>query len=147
MTESRSFKPPQVAVGAIVFKEEKILLIKRNKAPHKDLWAVPGGSVELGETLQEAAEREVHEETGLNIKAGKPIYTFDLIERDNAGNVRFHYVIVDLEAEFISGELRPADDALDARWFTPESLERTAMSKSTRTLLQKLGFLRSSRTE
>jgi ADP-ribose pyrophosphatase len=145
MTESRSFKAPQVAVGAIVFKEEKILLVKRNKAPHKDLWAIPGGSVEHGETLQEAAEREVREETGLNIKAGKPIYTFDLIERDNAGNVRFHYVIVDLEAEYISGELRPADDALDARWFTPESLEHTAMSNSTRTLLQKLGFLRSSR--
>lgn len=141
MGASQSFKVPQVAVGAIVIKDEKILLVKRNKAPHKDLWAIPGGSAELGETLQQAAEREVHEETGLTIKAGTPVYTFDLIERDDAGNIRFHYVIVDLEAEYISGELRPADDALDARWFTPEEIEHISTSGSTRDLLQKIAFL------
>jgi ADP-ribose pyrophosphatase len=144
MTESRSFKAPQVAVGAIVVKDEKILLVKRNKAPHKDLWAIPGGSVELGETLQEAAEREVREETGLIIKAGKPIYTFDLIERDKAGDVRFHYLIVDLFAEHVGGKLHPADDALDARWFAPKDLAHIAVSDSTRKLLHKLGFLCSS---
>ena len=140
MSASQSIKGPQVAVGAIVIKDEKILLVKRNKAPHKDLWAIPGGSVELGETLQEAAERELSEETGLTIKAGKPVYTFDLIERNGFGDVRFHYVIVDLFANYVSGELHPADDALDARWFAPEDLVHIALSDSTRKLLQKMGF-------
>ena len=141
MTTSQSFKTPQVAVGAIVIADEKILLVKRNKAPHKDLWALPGGSVEPGETLQEAAEREILEETGLIIKAKKPVYTFDLIEQDDKGNIQFHYVIVDLLAEYISGEIRAADDALDARWFGPAELGPLAMSDSTRDLLHKIGFL------
>jgi 8-oxo-dGTP diphosphatase len=144
MTPSQPFKAPQVAVGAIVVKDEKILLVKRDKAPHKDLWAIPGGSVELGETLQEAAKREVREETGLTIKAIEPVHTFDLIERDERGSVRFHYVIVDLSAKYISGELRSADDARDARWFTAKDLKHIAMSDSTRDLLHKIGFLPSS---
>jgi 8-oxo-dGTP diphosphatase len=140
MTESQPFEAPQVAVGAIVVKDEKILLVKRFKAPHKDLWAIPGGSVELGETLQEAAEREIREETGLTIKAKEPVYTFDLIERENNGNIRFHYVIVDVFAAYISGELCAADDALDARWFTAKELEHIAMSDSTWDLLHNIGF-------
>ena len=140
MRTSRESGSPQVAVGAIVIKDEKILLIKRHNAPHKDLWAIPGGSVELGETLQEAAEREILEEAGLIIKAKEPVYTFDLIERDDKGDVRFHYVIVDLSAEYVSGDLRAADDARDARWFAPDALAHIAMSESTRNLLRKIGF-------
>lgn len=141
MTTSRSFESPQVAVGAVVVKDGKILLVKRIKAPQKDLWAIPGGAVELGETLQEAAEREMREETGLTIKANEPVYAFDLIERGDEGSIRFHYVIVDLLADYKSGELCAADDALDARWFAPEELKHIAMSESTRDLLHKIGFL------
>ncbi len=141
MTAPQSFEAPQVAVGAIVINDEKILLVKRNKAPHKNLWAIPGGSVEPGETLQEATEREIREETGLTIRAKEPVYTFDLIERDEKGAVRFHYVIVDLSADYISGDLQPADDALDARWFSSAELEHLPMPESTRNLLQKIGFL------
>lgn len=144
MSVSRFFEEPQAAVGAIVIKDKKILLVKRNKAPHRGLWAIPGGSVELGETLEEAAEREVREETGLTIRAKEPVYTFDLIERNERGAVRFHYVIVDLSAEYVSGELFPADDALDARWFAPKDLKHIVMSNSTRDLLHKIGFLPSS---
>lgn len=141
MSSSQASEVPRVAVGAIVIKDEKILLVKRNKAPQKDLWAIPGGSVELGETLQEAAEREIQEETGLTVMAKEPVHTFDLIERNDRGAVRFHYVIVDLSAEYIKGELRPADDARDARWFFPKDLANIALSESTRSLLQKIGFL------
>jgi 8-oxo-dGTP diphosphatase len=109
---------PQVAVGAIVFKEDKVLLVLRGKPPAENLWSIPGGSVELGETLQEATEREIMEEAGITIRAREPVYTFDVLERDNKGNVRFHYVIVDLAADYISGELRPGDDAVDFRWFS-----------------------------
>jgi len=132
---------PQVAVGVIVFKEGKILLVKRFKDPQKETWAIPGGSVNLGETLQEAAEREIKEETGIKVKAKKPIHTFDLIERDEKGKIRFHYVVIDLEADYVSGRLKPADDALDAGWFSPEDLDNLAVTEGTRNLLRRLEFL------
>ena len=131
-----------MAVGAIVIKENKILLIKRNKEPGKGKWAIPGGSLKLGETLQEATEREVREETGLTIKAKEPVYTFDLIERDHQGQIRFHYVIVDLMAEMIGGELRPSDDVVDARWLPPEDVESVGVTENTMEFLRKIRFIR-----
>jgi len=131
---------PQVAVGAVIIHEKKILLVKRNKDPQKENWAIPGGSVNLGETLQEAAEREIKEETGLTVKAKKPVHTFDLIEREEKGRIRFHYVIIDLEADYVSGRLKAADDALDAGWFSPKDLDDLALTEGTRNLLCRLGF-------
>ena len=96
---------PRVAVGAVVFKDERVLLVRRGQPPSEDLWAIPGGSVEIGETLQEAAEREILEETGIKIRAGEPVFTFDVIERDRTGKIRFHYVIVDLVADY-TAEIR-----------------------------------------
>lgn len=132
---------PQVAVGAIVFKEDKVLLVLRGKPPAENLWSIPGGSVELGETLQEATEREIREEAGITIRAREPVYTFDVLERDNKGNVRFHYVIVDLAADYISGELRPGDDAVDVRWFSADEVNKVKVSEATRKLLnERFGF-------
>ncbi len=132
---------PQVAVGAIVFKEDKVLLVLRGKPPAENLWSIPGGSVELGETLQEATERELREEAGITIRAREPVYTFDVLERDNKGNVRFHYVIVDLAADYISGELRPGDDAVDVRWFSADEVNKLRVSEATRKLLnERFGF-------
>lgn len=96
--------------------------------------------VELGETLQEAAEREIEEETGLCIKAGKPAYTFDVVHRDSQGRVQYHYVIVDLMAEFISGEIRPADDVSEAGWFAPADIPELEVSPHTLELLKKLSL-------
>lgn len=141
-TKHKSSLTPQVTVGAIVIKENKILLVKRNKEPGEGSWAIPGGSVKLGETLQEATEREVREETGLTIKAKEPVYTFDLIERDHQGQIRFHYIIVDLMADLMGGELHPSDDAVDARWFIPEDVERLEVTESTREFLRKIRFIR-----
>lgn len=132
---------PRVAVGAIVLKADRVLLVRRKNAPSRGLWAIPGGCVELGETLQEAAEREIREETGLRIAAGEPAVTFDVIDRDAAGRVRFHYVIVDLLAIYVGGEIQPGDDALDVRWVHRQDLERLDMSEMTRQVLkQKFGF-------
>jgi 8-oxo-dGTP diphosphatase len=127
---------PLVAVGAVVFKEDKILLVLRGKPPAKNHWTIPGGSVELGETLGEAAEREIWEETGLTIQAGEPVYTFDVIERDPKGAILFHYVIVDLAADYVSGELRPGDDATDVCWASSMDIKTLKVSAATRKLLK-----------
>jgi ADP-ribose pyrophosphatase len=138
---------PCVAVGAVVFKNGRVLLVRRGRPPSQDLWAIPGGRVRLGETLQQAAEREIREETGLTVKAGSPVLTFDHIEHDAAGRIRFHYVIVDLLAELIGGRLLPGDDALEARWIGPRELERITVSPATLELLrQRFGFGTASRT-
>lgn len=127
---------PRTAVGAVVFKDRAVLLVKRGKQPALGIWAIPGGSVKLGETLQLAAERETREETGIVIQAGQPVFVFDVIERDAAGNVRYHYVIVDLAAEYVTGDPRPGDDATDARWVTPEELANLSVNSATRRLLE-----------
>lgn len=126
---------PRVAVGAVVFNEDKVLLVLRGKPPAETQWSIPGGSVELGETLQEAAEREIAEETGIVIQAKKPIYTFDVIDRDEDGHIRFHYVIVDLAADYVSGEPRAGDDAVDVSWVSRKDLKNLSVSDSTRKLL------------
>lgn len=133
---------PRVAVGAVVTHQDKVLLVLRGQPPAKDMWAIPGGSVNLGETLQAAAEREVLEETGLKIKAGEVIYTFDAIVHDEAGRVQFHYVILDLKGEALdpAQPLHAADDVYDAAWFSLPDLDRPdlVISDTTRALLQEL---------
>jgi ADP-ribose pyrophosphatase len=127
---------PRVAVGAIVFKDKQVLLVRRGKPPARDLWAIPGGSVEIGETLQRAAEREIFEETGITIQALEPVFTFDYIERDEFGCARFHYVIVDLTADYVRGEPRAGDDAADARWVSSQEMATLKISSKTRQLLK-----------
>jgi ADP-ribose pyrophosphatase len=126
---------PRLAVGAVVFKENRVLLVKRGRPPAKGQWAIPGGSVMLGETLAAAAEREVMEETGIVITAGKPVYTFDVVDRDRRGRVRFHYVIVDLAAEYRSGDVRAGDDAVAARWVAADELVSLEVNPRTRQML------------
>ena len=127
---------PRIAVGAVVFKENRILLIERKNPPGKGLWAIPGGRVRLGETLQMAAEREIMEETGIVIRAKDPVYAFDVIEPDARGRIRFHYVIVDLLADYISGQPNPASDACDARWIAHHELDELTLSTNTRKFLR-----------
>ena len=134
-------KVPKVAVGAVVFKNERVLLVRRGQPPSEDLWAIPGGSVEIGETLQEAAEREILEETGIHIRAGEPVLTFDTIDRDRAGRIRFHYVIVDLAADYVSGDPKAGDDAAEARWVSGSEINSLQMSAPTlKLLIEKFGF-------
>jgi 8-oxo-dGTP diphosphatase len=132
---------PVVGVGAVVIKDGKVLLVKRGVPPNKGIWAIPGGSLKLGETLQEGAEREILEETGITIKAGDPFYSFDFFERDGHGRIRFHYVIVDMKGDYISGDVQGADDALDARWISPEELNDLPVSKNTLKILESMRFI------
>jgi ADP-ribose pyrophosphatase len=127
---------PVVAVGAIVFNNNRVLLVKRAQPPSQDLWAIPGGRVEIGETLQQAAEREILEETGIIIQAREPVYTFDYIERDGSAQARFHYVIIDLDADYVKGATRAGDDAADVRWVAAEELASLNVSSKTLGLLK-----------
>ncbi len=129
---------PCVAVGAIVFKNDTVLLVRRGKAPSEDLWAIPGGKVRLGETLKKAAEREIKEETGILVRAREPVFTFDHIEYDEVNRVRFHYVIVDLIADYVSGQPKPGDDALEAGWVSSKELKNLKVSSKTLEVLNQL---------
>ena len=142
MPSNRYPDHPRIAVGAVVIHNNCVLLVKRGNPPAAGEWAVPGGNVKLGETLQQAAEREILEETGVTIRAGEMIYTFESIHEDSAGNIIFHYVILDFASDYIAGNPAPHDDALDARWVSPtEAADRLNINSSTRTLLNKIGFL------
>jgi ADP-ribose pyrophosphatase YjhB (NUDIX family) len=105
----------------VVVHEGRVLLIRRGKPPLQGRWVVPGGTVELGETLEEAVVRELREETGLEVRPRELVTVFDRILRDD-GAVRYHYVIVDYWCERLSGTLRAGDDALDAAFVAPQAL-------------------------
>ena len=140
MQKQKPHSAPKAAVGAVVIEKGRVLLVRRKYAPMQGKWAIPGGSVNLGESLQKAAEREIEEETGLTVKAKKPVHTFDLIEREMDGKIRFHFVIVDLLAEYVRGDPRPADDVSEAGWFGPDELEGMDVTDNTKRLLEKMGF-------
>ena len=131
---------PRLAVGGVVIKDDRVLLVRRGKPPAFGEWAIPGGSVELGESLEQAVERELREETGITVRAGEICHTFEAVKRDDDGRVRFHYVIIDLMAEYISGEHAPASDATEAAWLTRAELKDRNINATTLELLSKLDF-------
>ena len=133
---------PRLAVGGVVIKDDRVLLVCRGKPPAFGEWAIPGGSVELGETLQQAVERELLEETGITVRAGEICHTFQAVKRDDDGRVRFHYVIIDLTAEYLSGEPVPASDVTEAAWLTSGDLAGRSINATTLELLNKLGFMK-----
>ena len=136
MTTHRNDLPhPVAAIGAVVFHQGAVLLVKRGKPPALGEWAIPGGKIHLGESLQQAAEREIREETGITIRAGQPVFAFDLLEQDDSGQLHFHYIIVDVEAEYVSGTLQAADDAMEARWVNQEEILHLKLNHFTRRLL------------
>ena len=109
-------KHPILGVGGIVFKGNRVLLARRNQEPGKGQWSLPGGMVELGETLEQALVREIREEAGIDIKIGGLARLLDRIIHDDGQRVQYHYVIVDYWAEMVSGEPRAASDVSDLRF-------------------------------
>jgi mutator protein MutT len=114
---------PVVGVGGVVVHEGRVLLIRRGKQPLYGRWVVPGGTVELGEPLEEALVREMREETGLEVEPLELLTVFDRIQREGA-RVLYHYVIVDYLCRWRSGEARAGSDALEVAWAAPEELEQ-----------------------
>jgi ADP-ribose pyrophosphatase YjhB (NUDIX family) len=114
---------PVVGVGGVLVHEGRVLLVRRGKEPLYGRWVVPGGTVELGEPLDEALAREMREETGLEVEPLELITVFDRIQRDG-GEVLYHYVIVDYLCRWLSGEAQAASDALEVAWAAPDELDR-----------------------
>lgn len=106
---------PLVGVGAVIVYQDRVLLVRRANEPLKGQWTLPGGMLELGETLAQGVAREVREETGLEVEAVELVEILDRIHRE-AGRVRFHYVIADYLCRVTGGELRAASDAGAVRW-------------------------------
>lgn len=129
---------PRVAVGAVLLHQGRVLVVERGQAPAEGVWALPGGSVELGETMAEAVEREVLEETGLVVRAGPVVHAFDAVVRDDDGRVRFHYVVVDLVCEYLRGDVLAGGDATRAMLATREQFATLRSSRATVDLLRRV---------
>jgi len=114
-------KHPLVGVGGVVIHRDRALLIRRGSKPLKGQWSIPGGMLELGEELAAGVERELKEETGLDVEPLESILAFDRIMRKGK-RVKYHYVIVDYLCRRKRGRLRPASDVVDARWVRREDL-------------------------
>jgi 8-oxo-dGTP diphosphatase len=107
---------PWSGVGVVVWKGDHVLLIQRGKEPRRGEWSIPGGSHDLGETIREAAAREVMEETGITITLGPIIDVIDTVRHDAEGRVFMHYTLVDFAATWFSGDPIAGDDAMNAEW-------------------------------
>lgn len=130
---------PIVGVGAVIIHDQRAVIVRRGGEPLAGEWSIPGGVLELGETLRQGAEREALEETGLKVRAGEVIEVFDSIVPDAAGRMQYHYVLIDFLCEYLSGELRAGGDAADARWITQDDLPSLSLRASIDAVLRK-GF-------
>lgn len=128
---------PRVGVAAVVLRDEQVLLVQRGREPGKGSWGLPGGMLELGETLAEGTRREVQEECGVDVAVGPLVALFEPMQRDEDGRLRFHYVVVDYLARYVDGEPRPGDDADDARWVELSALDQLPMRAETREVIRK----------
>jgi 8-oxo-dGTP diphosphatase len=135
---------PLVGAGAIIVDPDRangsrVLLVKRGHPPIQGQWSIPGGVLEVGERVRDAAVREAREETGLIVEAGELLGVFDRILRHADGRVQYHYLLVDFLCRPVAGELRAASDADDVRWFTRAELPALNLAEDTLEVILK-GF-------
>ena len=128
---------PFVGVGVVVWKDDEFLLIRRSKEPMKGAWSIPGGRQNLGETVKEAAIREIREETGLEIDIIGLVDVIDSIQKDDEGVVAWHATLVDYAARHVSGEAVAGDDALSVGWFTLEDMNGLGLWGETAKIIRK----------
>jgi 8-oxo-dGTP diphosphatase len=130
-------KAPIAAVGVVVLKGDRVLLVRRGKEPGRGRWGLPGGAVELGETVAQAAEREVDEECGIEVQVRDVIEVIDRIIHDDDSQIRYHYILIDLLAEHRRGDPIASSDAMEVRWVVEKELDQWALSPATRRVIRK----------
>ena len=127
---------PIVGVGVVILDADKVLLIKRGKPPRAGTWSLPGGAQESGETLKEAAIREIYEETNLKVEIMGLIDIVDSIRRDKKGDTEYHYTLIDFAARVTGGALRAGDDAIDSHWFTLQEIKELDIWSETKRIIR-----------
>lgn len=138
MSDSRRYPDrPILAVGAIIIEGGRVLLVERGQEPHKGLWSLPGGLVEIGEHLKDAVRREVSEETGLEIEPLSVFEVFERILRDEAGRPEYHYVLIDYLCRVRGGELKAASDAVRAVWVSRAGLPSYRITEGTQAVIER----------
>lgn len=121
---------PIVGVGAVIIDAGRVLLVKRGAPPLLGEWSLPGGVVEIGETLRAAAEREALEETGLIVRACEVLEVLDRIIPGEQGRAQYHYVLIDFLCRLAGGELHAGGDAADVAWASEDELEKFKLEKA-----------------
>ena len=127
---------PQVGVGIVVWRGDEVLLVKRGTEPRAGQWSLPGGRQRLGETVRDAALRELTEETGLTVTLPKLLDVVDSITPGLAGGIRYHYTLVVYDSEWQAGEARAGDDAADLCWVTIDRLGTLEMWDETKRIIR-----------
>jgi 8-oxo-dGTP diphosphatase len=135
---------PLVGVGAVIIEDGRVLLVKRGHPPLAGEWSIPGGVLELGETLREAAVREVREETCLTVETAELLGVYDRVLRDDDGHTLYHFVLVDFLCRRAGGKAQAADDADEVRWFTPAEARELPLAEDTAEVIR-VGFEKSGR--
>lgn len=126
-----------VGVGAVVVRDGRALVVKRAHEPRKGEWSLPGGLLELGESLHDAVRREIKEETGLDIDVGPIVETFDRVHRDDLGRIRYHFVIVDFVCWANGGEAVPGSDAEAVAWVTAGEIDDYGVNAHAKAVILK----------
>ncbi len=126
---------PFVGVGAVVLAAQDIVLVKRRFEPLADEWSLPGGALELGETMTIGVAREIREETSLQVEVGPVIDVLDRIVRDDTGQVQYHYVLVDFLCRVVGGTLAPGSDVSQAVLAAPNALEEYRLTNKAHAVI------------
>jgi len=129
---------PLVGVGTVTIKNGKILLVRRAFDPGAGKWSIPGGLVEVGEKLSEAAARETEEETGIKVDILELINVFDMIDLDGEKRTKYHYVLVDFLSKPVGGRERPSDEVTEMKWVTFEEARTMDLTRTARKALEEL---------
>ena len=128
---------PITGIGAVIVHDGKILLVKRGSEPGKGKWSIPGGLVELGETVKETVVREVKEETGLDVDVRNLIDVVDNLETDGKGKLRYHFIIIDFLASLKQGSLKAESDIVEAKWVPLTRVEKLNLTGTFREFFER----------